>query len=645
MSPNLFFSDLVRAVQERWASTVRISRIRNTAQPSLFAVTIFTISRFVLERFPFFIPRVILSQETTSALVTWRRGPDVLPLPLDNTDGFVAYRLGTDPSRKPGMTLLYIHGGGFASGSIALYTEPLLALLGHIRRQSGMPVECIAVDYTKTPAGRYPTSLLECLRAYAHMVKVEKIDPASIVICGDSAGGNLVMSILLCLSGQCTDQRVEEQNWGDLPMPARAVLISPWLDLRPSKAAVYASLRTESQPYNVYQLSGTSSRASKFRDPWLDYIAPEALVQCAQLYSGRIERPRRVRGPASSLVARIDKVLANKMNAPHWRRYIWHPICSCMSRFLQRPLFRSKKAIAYGAIPGVSSEVVASRAELYAPISEPDPEETNPLVNPVLGDWGKVSLSGGMCVVWGKNEELAGDIEAWVANVQTAWTGGDVAHVAMHGMDCNGRLETIVEQGASGLHIWPLAGFFTGNTPGEREYGLHSIAKSILRLGGLSSADITTMPPESPTSMPSDYEDTGDDIDGLLVWKRGILSMGVEPPPDFVYPEDRPTSATPRPPEMPLAEPPPAEECADEQPARSGLPATLCIPEDPETSSNDAEPAAPSPPADPETSSNDAGRPVPLNIPADLETSSNDADSSALSVQGDSDASGNDASE
>lgn len=540
--------------------------MRNAVQPSLFAVMLFTIARFILERFPFAIPKAILSQNAIRALVTWRRGDSVLPLPLKNTRGFVAYRLGTDVLLNPAVTVLYIHGGGFAFGSIALYTEPILALLGHIRRQSDMPAECVAVDYSLSPTARYPTSLLECLRAYAHLIEVEKLDPSSIVLCGDSAGGNLAMAMLLCLSGQCSDPQVAERDWSALPMPVRAVLISPWVDLRPEKAAAYVPLRTQNHQYSKYELHSDSSRVSKTRDPWLDYLSPEALVQYAQLYTNKLQVPRRVRGPASALVSYLDSILEHKVAPTITFKYIRHPwnyMCALVRNVLQQPLLPSLHKDESTRSSDFLSEAVASSCDLFLPISS-ESHESNPLVSPVLGDWGNVSLSGGICVVWGKNEELAGDIEAWVATLKTAWTGGDVAHAAVHGHDDVGRVVTIAESNAFGVHIWPLACFYVGRNSSEREYGLHLIARAITRIDALSSVVRPVIQPDSPTSMPSDYEETVEDIDGLLAWKRGILNMGVEAPPNFLYNETHAGPVCDTPPmlsaEMPLAEPPSDDE-------------------------------------------------------------------------------------
>ena len=90
------------------------------------------------------------------------------------------------------------------------------------------------------------------------------------------------------------------------------------------------------------------------------------------------------------------------------------------------------------------------------------------------------------------------------------------------------------------------------------------IARAITRIDALSSVVRPVIQPDSPTSMPSDYEETVEDIDGLLAWKRGILNMGVEAPPNFLYNETHAGPVCDTPPmlsaEMPLAEPPSDDE-------------------------------------------------------------------------------------
>jgi acetyl esterase/lipase len=56
------------------------------------------------------------------------------------------------------------------------------------------------------------------LAVYLHLLE-EKHDPNTIILAGDSAGGGMVLSMLVTLRDQ------------GIPLPAGAILISPWVDL------------------------------------------------------------------------------------------------------------------------------------------------------------------------------------------------------------------------------------------------------------------------------------------------------------------------------------------------------------------------------------------------------------------------------
>ena len=53
--------------------------------------------------------------------------------------------------------------------------------------------------------------------------------PSKIIVIGDSAGGHIIMSLLVGLN----ERRSQSGNDGDL-RPAAAVLVSPWMNLHTS---------------------------------------------------------------------------------------------------------------------------------------------------------------------------------------------------------------------------------------------------------------------------------------------------------------------------------------------------------------------------------------------------------------------------
>ncbi|EGD86686.2 protein bfr2 [Trichophyton rubrum CBS 118892] len=74
------------------------------------------------------------------------------------------------------------------------------------------------------PQFPFPCGLHDCLAAYLYLITIQK--PEEIIIAGDSSGGGMVMSMLVTLRDQ------------KFPLPAGAVLISPWVDLTHSFPSV-----------------------------------------------------------------------------------------------------------------------------------------------------------------------------------------------------------------------------------------------------------------------------------------------------------------------------------------------------------------------------------------------------------------------
>lgn len=97
------------------------------------------------------------------------------------------------PERSPAdRVLLYLHGGGFVFELSPLHVQ-MLALLA--RR---MNTRILAVDYRVAPVHPFPASLEDCLTAYRWLLK-QGIAADQIVVAGDSAGGNLTVTLMMSL--------------------------------------------------------------------------------------------------------------------------------------------------------------------------------------------------------------------------------------------------------------------------------------------------------------------------------------------------------------------------------------------------------------------------------------------------------------
>lgn len=127
------------------------------------------------------------------------------------------------------------------------------------------------------------------------------------------------MSMLLILSGQYELEKAmpgsgmeRECDWKQLPLPGKAILLSPWVDLRPSKAHAFAHLRDldgnskqPSLPFSSTSTPNPEVKPVKSDASWAaaisayewDYVTGETLLHFAQLYAGVLDTPRRVSGP------------------------------------------------------------------------------------------------------------------------------------------------------------------------------------------------------------------------------------------------------------------------------------------------------------------------------------------------------------
>jgi acetyl esterase/lipase len=70
----------------------------------------------------------------------------------------------------------------------------------------------------------YPAAEDDALEAYKYLIEELDVSPSSIVIAGDSAGGGLTVAALVAI------------RESGMPLPAGAVLLSPWVLMDPASA-------------------------------------------------------------------------------------------------------------------------------------------------------------------------------------------------------------------------------------------------------------------------------------------------------------------------------------------------------------------------------------------------------------------------
>ena len=177
------------------------------------------------------------------------------------------------PDADPEVRLLYLHGGGFVSGSGGYY----LALAAHLSAAAKCAV--LLPDYRLAPEHRFPAGLEDCILAHQWLIANGPAGPAACTatfIAGDSAGGNLTLATLLALRDR------------GRPLPAGGIAISPCTDF----TLASESLRTVNDPiisastmpvFREYYLGKTDPRHPLASPVFGDYRGlPPLLIQVGE---------------------------------------------------------------------------------------------------------------------------------------------------------------------------------------------------------------------------------------------------------------------------------------------------------------------------------------------------------------------------
>jgi len=152
--------------------------------------------------------------------------------------------------------LFYLHGGAYVIGSRRTHRQ----LVSHIAREAG--VTAVIPEYRLAPENPFPAAIDDAVAVYRALLE-SGFKPENIVISGDSAGGGLSVATLLAL-----------RHAGD-PLPAAAVLLSPFLDVTASGES--ATTRADQDPwFNVSDMAVVAryycTDETKWRDPLISPV-------------------------------------------------------------------------------------------------------------------------------------------------------------------------------------------------------------------------------------------------------------------------------------------------------------------------------------------------------------------------------------
>ena len=139
----------------------------------------------------------------------------------------------TTPVADPSRVILFLHGGGYISGSLDSHR--------HMIAQAGREAQArtLSLGYRLAPEHPFPAALDDALAGYRFLLS-SGFRAKRIVVAGESAGGGLAIAML-----------VSARDAG-LELPACAWLSSPWVDLALSGGSLITKAAVDpliSKPY------------------------------------------------------------------------------------------------------------------------------------------------------------------------------------------------------------------------------------------------------------------------------------------------------------------------------------------------------------------------------------------------------------
>lgn len=113
--------------------------------------------------------------------------------------------------------ILYFHGGGYSSNSPSSHRK----LAAHLAKRANC--RALLIDYRLAPEHPFPAQAEDALAAYQWLTDTQGIPGHQIVLAGDSAGGNLAVTLALAIKSSRNNNKQKA---------AAVVCFSPWIDMR-----------------------------------------------------------------------------------------------------------------------------------------------------------------------------------------------------------------------------------------------------------------------------------------------------------------------------------------------------------------------------------------------------------------------------
>jgi epsilon-lactone hydrolase len=186
-----------------------------------------------------------------------------LPVVFEGVSAGAARAAYADEPGRPrsNNVLLFFHGGAFTCGSPQTHARFAIQLGRRIGARA------LLVDYRLSPEYIFPAQIEDCAAVYGWLIATG-VDPAHIVVAGESAGGNLCFTAVLMAMRQ------------GLPAPAAIYSMSPWLDFNATGASYTANAKSDL----VSGAETTRIMSRMYLGPGVDSRDPVATPLYAELH-------------------------------------------------------------------------------------------------------------------------------------------------------------------------------------------------------------------------------------------------------------------------------------------------------------------------------------------------------------------------
>ncbi|WP_320150331.1 alpha/beta hydrolase [uncultured Tolumonas sp.] len=152
--------------------------------------------------------------------------------------------------------LLYVHGGGYVLFPGESGTSEAIMMASHDH------IKVVAIDYRMPPDFPYPAGLNDVMSVYKEIVKTT--DPKKLAIFGTSAGGGMLLSMVL---------RAKDEG---LPLPGAIAAGTPWSDLTNTGDSYYTNENVDNVLVTnnglIRELANLYAHGHDLKDPFISPV-------------------------------------------------------------------------------------------------------------------------------------------------------------------------------------------------------------------------------------------------------------------------------------------------------------------------------------------------------------------------------------